>query len=225
MRIFKTKTKKNIWYTFVLIFLFVVILIIYYNKKLSINIIDVASTKLEEITNYYVKRNIVPQNSDVNDLININKNDKDEILYVDIDTEKANAIMVDIITKIQNNINDMEFEDKLLKKHNDNIYIELPISFSNGSLVSNLGPKIPVKLSFYEQVLASVDTEVTNYGINNALVKIYLTVDLEQKIYVPFKKEKFTRQYRLLLSAKMINGRVPSFLGGTISNQEVLNNS
>lgn len=225
MKTFKTKIKNKIENLIILVVIITILFINYYNKRLSNNIIDVGSTKLEEITNYYVKKDIVPKNSNVNELLIINKNKNDEILYVDIDTERANQIMLDVVTKIQNSINSMEFEDKLLKKYNDNIYLEIPLSFSHGGMISNLGPKIPVKLSFYEQVLASIDTEVNNYGINNAIVKIYLTIDLEQKIYVPFKQEKFTRQYRLLLSAKMINGTVPSFLGGTISNREVLNNT
>lgn len=224
MKTFKTKVKSRIENLIILIVAFTLIFLNYYNKKLSNNIIDIGSTKLEEITNYYVKKDIVPKNSNINDLLIINKNKNDEILYVDIDTESANKIMIDVVTKIQNSINGMEFEDKLLKKYNDNIYLEIPLSFSHGGMISSLGPKIPVKLSFYEQVLASIDTEVSNYGINNAIVKVYLTIDLEQKLYVPFKQEKFTRQYRLLLSAKMINGTVPSFLGGTINSHEVLNN-
>lgn len=224
MKTFKTKVKNKIENSFILVAIFTILFLSYYNKKLSNNIIDVGSTKLEEITNYYVKKDIVPKNSNTNDLLIINKNKNDEILYVDIDTERANEIMVDVVTKIQNSINSMEFKDELLKKYNNNIYLEIPLSFSRGGMISNLGPKIPVKISFYEQVLAGIDAEVSNYGINNAIVKIYLTIDLEQKLYVPFKQEKFTRQYRLLLSAKMINGTVPSFLGGTLNNREVLNN-
>lgn len=220
MKKFKSKTKSRIEYFVISIFLCTLILLHYYNKLVSVNLLDISSTKLEEITNVYIKKDIVPMNSDINELLTINKNKKDEILYVDINTEEANKIMVDVVTKIQNSINKIEFEDDLLKKYNNNIYIKVPLTFNSGSLVSALGPKVPVKLDFYEQVLASIDTEVTNYGINNALIKIYLTIDLEQKIYVPFKNNKYKRSYRVLLSAKITNGTVPSFLGGTLTNHE-----
>lgn len=218
MKRFKSKNKSRIEYFIITIFIFTFFLMCYYNKKISESILDISSTKLEEITNVYIKKDIVPLNNDVNKLLTINKNKKDEILYVDINTEEANRIMVDVVTKIQNNIDNIEFEDNLLKKHQNNIYMKVPLTFNSGAMISSLGPKIPVKLDFYEQVFATIDTEVTNYGINNALIKIYLTIDLEQKIYIPFKKEKYKRSYRLLLSAKMTNGTVPSILGGTITN-------
>ena len=220
MKKFKSKTKSRIEYFIIIIFVFTFVQMDYYNKRITNSILDISSTKLEEITNVYIKKDIVPMNSDVNKLLTINKNQKDEILYVDINTEEANKIMVDVVTKIQKSINKIEFNDNLLKKYNNNIYMKVPLTFNSGSMISSLGPKIPVRLDFYEQVLASIDTEVTNYGINNALIKIYLTIDLEQKIYVPFKKEKFKRSYRVLLSAKMTNGTVPSILGGTITNHE-----
>lgn len=220
MKRFKSKTKSRIEYFIIIILTFTFIQLYYYNKMVSKNILDISSTKLEEITNVYIKRDIVPTNSNINNLLIINKNKQDEILYVDINAEEANKIMIDVVTKIQNNINKIEFEDDLLKKHNNNIYMKVPLTFNSGSLISSLGPKIPVKLDFYEQVLASIDTEITNYGINNALIKIYLTIDLEQKIYVPFKNDKFKRSYRVLLSAKMTNGNVPSFLGGTLTSHE-----
>lgn len=220
MRKFKPKAKSRIEYFIIIIFALTFIQMYYYNKLISVSLLNISSTKLEEITNIYIKKDIVPMNSDINNLLTINRNSKDEILYVDINTEEANKIMVDVVTKIQNSINKIEFKDNLLKKHNKNIYMKVPLTLNSGPLISSLGPKVPVKLDFYEQVLASIDTEVTNYGINNALIKIYLTIDLEQKIYIPFKNDKFKRSYRVLLSAKMTNGTVPSFLGGTITNHE-----
>ncbi len=223
MRRFKSKSKSKIEYFIIIIVILTFLLMYYYNKKITNSILDISSTKLEEITNVYIKRDIVPMDSDVNNLLTINKNQKDEILYVDINTEEANKIMVDVVTKIQNSINKIEFDDNLIKKHNNNVYMKVPLTFNSGAMFSSLGPKIPVKLDFYEQVLASIDTEITNYGINNAMIKIYLTIDLEQKIYIPFKKEKFKRSYRVLLSAKMTNGTVPSILGGTITNHTASN--
>jgi sporulation protein YunB len=195
----------------------------YYNKKVSNAIIDVSSTKLEEVSNIYIKKNIIPTSFQLSDLLIINKNKNDEILYVEMDTEKANEIMIDVVTKIQDSIDELLFEDNLLKKYNDNVYIKIPLLLNSGSLTSSLGPKVPIKIEFYEQVLANIDTEIVNYGINNALIKVYLTIDLEQKIYVPFKSEKFNRSYKLLLSSKIINGTVPDVLGGSITNHETLN--
>ena len=70
-----------------------------YNKKISPKIIDVASTKLEEITTLYIKNNIAPITADLSKLIKITQNSKEEILMVDVDYNYAYDIMYDIVKK------------------------------------------------------------------------------------------------------------------------------
>jgi len=39
-------------------------------------------------------------------------------------------------------------------------------------LLSNLGPKIPVKFDLVGEVIINIETKITNYGINNAMMEI-----------------------------------------------------
>lgn len=220
MKKFKTKSIKSSHkeILIVIISLTTLFIINYYNKKISPKLINIATTKIEEITNIYIKNNIVPSSVDVDKLIKINKNSKDEILYVDIDTTYANEIMVGVVKKIQANIFEFNVTDSLIKKNEDNTYIMIPLLVSNdGILFQNLGPKIPIKLNFYEHAFGNVNVELVDYGINNALIKIYLEVFLEQKLYLPYKEEKITKNFSLLISSKIINGSVPSIYGGSIN--------
>lgn len=220
MKKFKTKSIKSSHKEIlvIIISLTTILIINYYNKKISPKLIDIATTKIEEITNIYIKNNIVPSSVDVDKLIKINKNSKDEILYVDIDTTYANEIMVGVVKKIQANIFEFNVTDSLIKKNEDNTYIMIPLLVSNdGILFQNLGPKIPIKLNFYEHAFGNVNVELVDYGINNALIKIYLEVFLEQKLYLPYKEEKITKNFSLLISSKIINGSVPSIYGGAIN--------
>lgn len=110
MRKFKTKKKKNIYINFILISIFLIcaFLLNNYNKKISPKIIDVASTKLEEITTLYIKNNIAPITADLSELIKITQNSKEEILMVDVDYNYAYDIMYDIVKKIQSSILELE---------------------------------------------------------------------------------------------------------------------
>ena len=75
----------------------------------------------------------------------------------------------------------------------------LCIISDNGVLFSSIGPKIPIKISFYEHVLGTVETSISEYGINNALLKVTLTIDLEQKLILPYKEQKVFNQYKLVI--------------------------
>ncbi len=190
----------------------------YYNKKISPKILNIASTKIEEITNLYIKNNIVPEYVDLDKLINLNKNKKDEILYIDINTTYANEIMVNVVKKIQQNIFEFNINDSIIKKHQNNTYIKVPLLLADdGVLINNLGPKIPIKINFYEHAFGNIEVELEDYGINNAILKIFLEVTLEQKIYIPYKEEKLNKTFRLLIGSKVITGTVPSIYGGTLN--------
>lgn len=219
----KFKTRRNHGYNYHLILIIIaieVILIInFYNKNISKKLLDISETKIEEITNIYVKNNIVPKDVDINKLLSIDKNSKEEIKSVDIDNNYANEIMVSVVKKIQNNIFEFNMDDELLKKHDDSVYLFIPLFLAyDGVLLSNLGPKIPVKISFYEHAFGNIEVEITDYGINNALIKVYLEISLEQKIYIPYKQVPKTKEFRLIIASKVINGTVPNLYGGMYRN-------
>lgn len=228
MKKFKTKYNKgNNYYLIIVVIIILVALIInFYNKKLSNKLLDIAETKIEEITNIYVKKDIVPKNVDLNKLIIVEKNSNEEIITVDIDHNYANEIMMNVITKIQNNIFEFNFDDSLLKENDGSIYIETPLFLAyDGVLLSNLGPKIPIKLTFYEHAFGNIKVELIDYGINNALIKIFLEVYLEQKIYMPYKEVNKTKKFDLIIGSKIITGKVPSIYGGMFQKSENLTNT
>lgn len=226
MKMFITRKRKKRRFELVLISIifFTCLFINFYNKKISPKIINISETKLEEITNMYVKNNIVPDYIDLETLVKIDKNKKEEIVSLDIDTNYANQLMVETIKKIQGNIFNLEFKDEMLKKYKNNIYLEIPISLArDGAILSNLGPKIPIKISFYEHAFGNIAVELTDYGINNALLKVFLEVELEQKLYIPYKENKNKKVFRLLIASKIISGTVPGIYGAALSkNSEIL---
>ena len=56
MRKFKSKAKSRIEYFIIIIFTLTFIQMYYYNKLISVSLLDISSTKLEEITNVYIKK-------------------------------------------------------------------------------------------------------------------------------------------------------------------------
>ena len=54
---------------------------------------------------------------------------------------------------------------------------------TGSSLLYNLGPKIPVKLSLVGDVVTGFSTDVTEYGINNALIKLMIDVKVVRGLF------------------------------------------
>lgn len=200
------------------IILLTIIITLLINVKTKNILLDIIETKMEEKTNILVKKDIVPKNVDISKLIKIVKNSKEEIVSTDIDMDYANAIMVDIVGKIQKNINAKGKNTDDFIKYKECVFIKIPIFINEWlPITSSLGPKIPIRIDFYEHSFGSIDLELVDYGINNALLKIYLNIEIEQKIYLPYKKRKFKKNYRMIIGAKIINGSVPSVYGGKMS--------
>lgn len=227
MRRFKCKKINTGHIDFIIIIIILVTLIMlhFYNKNISPKIIDIALSKTNEINTLLVKRDILPT-TNIEDLLHININSNEEIVYVETDYNEAYRIMKDIVSKIQNNLFLLErgeiaefFNNRELHSYNNNLYLLIPLGYSiPGVLFSSLGPKIPVMISMYEHVLGNVETEVVDYGINNVLLNVTLTITLEQKIILPYKEEMIKRDYKMVLGSKVINGKVPSIYNGSYKN-------
>lgn len=227
MKRFKCKkiTKNKIDMIIVLIMIVTLVIMHFFNQNISPKIFSIALSKLDEINTLYIKKDILPK-ADIDELLIVNLNSKEEIVFVDVDYNKAYDLMKKIIVKIQDNLFLLEqgkienFKNaRELKNYNNNLYLELPLGLAyDGVLFSNLGPKVPIKLSLYEHVLGTVETEVKEYGINNAILNVTLTLTLEQKLILPYQEEKVVKNYELILGSKVINGKIPSFYNGAYKN-------
>ena len=177
-------------------------------KKLGESVSFLTKLKLDEITKYYMNDTIKKYlNVDSNDYIKVNLVNNN-IVSVDIDNVMCNKLLNNIIVDLESNVKNLEM-GKISNYHNleiikgDNgIVIFMPVGVSLGnSLFSGLGPKIPIKVSFLENI------------------------DVEEVLEMPTKNRFSNVKYKFLVSSKLINGEVPSVLGGTINKSSSVVNS
>ncbi len=223
MKRFKCKrmTKSKIDMLLVCVLILTLIIMHFFNNKISPKVYNIALSKIDEINTLYIKKDILPK-TNIDELLIVNLNSNEEIVFVDVNYNKAYELMKNIIVKIQDNLFLLEqgkiddFKNaRELKSHNGNLYLELPLGLAyDGLLFSNLGPKIPIKISLYEHVLGNIETEVKEYGINNAILNVTLTISLEQKMILPYQEKKVVQDFSLVLGTKVVNGKVPSLYNG-----------
>ncbi len=150
------------------------------------------------------------------ELFSVVKNRNGEIMEVSFDIEKSEIIMNYITEKISTTIK---------KITEDGYILFIPMgSITHLPFLSNLGPKIPVKLLLSDIALASIRTEIRDYGINNALVEIYIDIDIKISPVLITNIHPKREKYSFLLASKLISGKVPELYGGKINKESSIFN-
>lgn len=105
-----------------------------------------------------------------------------------------------------------------LKNTRKGIVYDIPsgVVFNN-ALLSNLGPKVPVKINLNGDVITNINTEVKDYGINNALIKVNINVKVYMQVIIPFNTKEIVVNSDIPIVMRIIKGEVPNYyypLGG-----------
>ena len=222
------KISKVIYIVVALIFFFTYILFNLYSKVTSDKLIDVAFIKLNEFMEGFLSNNInfdLLKDDVMKDIIVINKNKEGEILYVTYDMDQAYYALEVVTQELETAISDLENGNKSVKSRNivsggKGIALRMPFFTGSSSVfLSNLGPSVYVPVNFVGSVLTNIKTKITDYGINNALVEIYVTIELKTDLISPVSEKTNKIEYNVLVASSVINGRVPEVYGGLIQNQ------
>lgn len=150
------------------------------------------------------------------------KNNDGEIESIDFDTTILNEALIIVAKNVRKRLNELEegknlpsemFYNNLNKKVKNKIVYMVPIGvvFDNAFLY-NLGPKIPVKIEYSGNVGLDVKTSVKEYGINSALIEVYVYVEVTQRTILPFtsKDTKLTSKIPIIL--KVVKGSVSNYI-------------
>lgn len=228
----KLRMRKN--YKISRILLLVVFLIFFltftlvktYSEKVSPKIVEVANMRIKRFTESFLSNNIgydILNDEVIDNILVINKNSDGEILYVDYNLDQAYKALDTVTSELNSLLVDLE--NGYVENNTDNsitpseygLILELPMFISSDSfLFANLGPKIYFKVHFVGSLLTNIRSQITDYGMNNALVELYVTIKITEELVAPVTKSTQVIEYDVLIASKVINGRVPSVYGGMI---------
>ena len=211
----------------ILIFFFTYTLYSIYNKKITPKIIDVAEMKLQKFTESFLSNNIgydILNDEIIKNILVINKNNDGEILYVDYNLDQA-YLVLDIVTKkLDSLINDLEngqvenLDDANIENSKYGLIMKIPMFIaSDYALMANMGPTIHLKINFTGSILTNIKSKITNYGMNNALVELYVTIKINEELMAPVVNKTLNIEYDVLIASQVINGRIPEYYGGLIT--------
>lgn len=201
----RLKRKYYILITFLIsLFLFIIIFSLY-SKKLNPKLNDYIDFLVkDEIYKKVIKSNNFITNEEINDILYIDKNNSNEIVYLDYDIDKTYKLL-------------NKYIDSLKKDNSKSKILTVPFFIaSDNIIISSLGPKIKFKYEIIDNVKGKIKTKVTDFGVNNALVEMYFELEIGYLVVIPMNKKESVLKTEILISSKIINGKVPTFYGKNI---------
>ena len=232
----KTINKKKILIlSFVIIISLSLIIINIINKKTLPLFKQYSKLETKKIVSAVVNSSVteyVTNSIDKDNILITGKDNNGNITSIDFDTVEVNKILTGTSKVVEKNLKylDQGKLDKLgvstnlsNKKLNSGFIFELPsgIIFGNG-IMSNILPKIPIKLELIGNIICLINTGIKEYGINNSLVTINIDVIAEEKILLPFSSTTVKIETNIPVVMKLIEGNIPNYyFDGYISNPTI----
>lgn len=210
----RLKRKYYILITFLIsLFLFIIIFSLY-SEKLNPKLNDYIDFLVkDEIYKKVIKSNNFITNEEVNDILYIDKNKSNEIVYLDYDIDKTYKLL-------------NKYIDSLKKDNSKSKILTVPFFIaSDNIIISSLGPKIKFKYEIIDNVKGKIKTKVTDFGVNNALVEMYFELEIGYLVVIPMNKKESVLKTEILISSKIINGKVPTFYGKNIFKESSVSTS
>ncbi len=238
---YKKKKKSNLL-LFAVIFVFICtyFVIDFVGRILGNNLIKYAEVEVGRIARYVVNYAVTTKNIkelEFNDLFIVTKNNNDEIQTVDFDPVVVNTVLNAITETViahfkaieEGELDVIDLSNSFLintdiDKLRQGIVAEIPIGVVTGNtLLSNLGPKLPVKLSIAGEIESELETEIKYYGINNALITVYVNIEVSEQIYMPIATGRVVISQKIPIAIKLMQGVVPNAYFGNLDSSTVIN--
>ena len=231
LKLYKKRKNSKLGLITILIFLSLIVsffFIIYLSKKINPIFMSYAESETRKLMTLVINKSLTKEltlKDEIDNIYHITKSNNEDIQIIDFDSKEVTKFLNNITNLIQNNLKAIEegnidlidLEENTLDKYDKDllkkgIIYEIPIlAATNSSLLSNIGPRIPVRFYLIGDVTSNVETEVKEYGINNALVKLSIRINVSGRVNLPFVSENVTVDMVIPVSMKIIQGKIPEF--------------
>lgn len=201
------------------------------SNKIGPIYLDIAEKEVKKLVILVINNSIndeVINEMGNNELFDIVKNNNNEIVLIDYNSMNVNKYLALVVRTVSNNLDliengkynllsfDLEgYDNKLLNK---GIIANIPFGSLLGlNLLSNIGPRVPVKFNLIKDVSGGIDTKINEYGINNAYMEVLVKIKVNVNINLLFLSRTINIECSVPISMKIIQGNIPNFYTGGIN--------
>ena len=231
-RKFKIRTKPiNLIALFIIIFVIGIYLLFSYIKgRIMPTIFKYGSLEAKKFSSIIINDAIdkyITNQIDMDNLFLITNDSSGEIKSIDFNTSLINKYLTNATKSIQKNlkyiekgdIQKVEYKANLLDTYDEKAlkngviyYLNSGFIFNN-PIFANFGSQIPIKIALTGEVVSNISTELTNYGINNALIKVYVNITITEQVILPYFEKQIELNTKVPVALKLVNGSVPNYYG------------
>lgn len=201
--------------------------IIAFDNRSKDRVMEYCIMLASKITKYVVNEAYIAKEYDMNEnsLFEVVYGNDGEIKTIIYDTMSVNSLLNAVTDKVYEvfdkletgNIKDLNIRENILTNNYNNvgkngIVLEIPGGiFLRNYFLANLGPKIPIRISLTGEFESHISTEVKEYGLNNALIEMYIDIRVTEQVTMPFISEKIVIENQIPISLNIINGKIPDY--------------
>ncbi|PQD95195.1 sporulation protein YunB [Pradoshia eiseniae] len=196
------------------------------NKAIEPTLMKYAESETKKMASVVINKAIeesIAENKDLNEVISEIPKEGEQISVEGIrfNTEIINRFRADTTTRIQEALSEIEAGNLSAVDYlstgskKEGIIHEVPLGkVTNNALLGNMGPDIPVEIHSVSDVQSDVKTTLEPYGINNALIKVVLFVEVNAQVVVPFSSKPTKITTDVPIAMRTTSGQVPSYYNG-----------
>lgn len=200
----KLKRRKNSkLLKLAVIFISICMLFVLVDNQIRPVVTALAQSRIKSVTltviNNAVIDTMIDYDISYDDISNIELSETGEVNLIAIDTVTVNMLKASIVAKIQESIQDTEFEE-----------LNIPIgSLSGIQILSGRGPKITLKIMPFSMIDTAIYSEFESVGINQTLHKVNIKITIDAYAIIPGYTTSVTVESDICIAETVIVGVVP----------------
>ena len=205
-------------------FIIAIFLFIYFvNARLAPIYVQYAEVQTQKIASHVINKAISSRTANVLNIediiVNVPSDSKGMIKF---NTEIINRASSEIYALVESHLqqaeagnlallptDEIEFDSQAMKREEGIVFFVPLAQAANIPLLGNLGPKIPIRFHVIGQVQATIDTKISEFGINNAVVEVNILLTVNVQIIVPLATKQSVVTQKIPVAMGLIQSTVP----------------
>ncbi|WP_230077864.1 MULTISPECIES: sporulation protein YunB [Bacillales] len=184
------------------------VLFVIVERRIEPTLMLIAAQKTDQIAKLAISdavtKRLTQQGIDFDDIVILEKDSDGNILAVNFNFKQYARIVGETTSRIQARLK--EFEE-------ENVVVTVPLGLATKNVfLEHFGPEIPVSFVPVGSVKTRLETGLKQAGINMVLITVYIWVEVDLRIVIPFATEQRTVTTQIPITEALIVGKVPDYL-------------